>query len=147
MNGSATMLLVHICCNLAKYKTTIYSEAISTPMSKKSTLFADARNVSRTMVAYNAQCSGLIDAREYREFSQYFREQWRQQRERERERERNRSTENGPNYYVVQRHRIGASMLNLAKRMMGAGALSTSKAAKILGIKPKQVHRMLETTL
>ena len=112
---------------------------------EKINAFADARNVSRAMVAYNAQRSGLIGAGEYRQFSQYFREQWRQQRERERE--YNRSTENGPDYYVVQRHRIGASMLNFAKRMMGAGALSTSKAAKILGIKPKQVHRMLETTL
>ena len=107
--------------------------------------FANERNVSRTMVAYNAQRSGLISPQEYWEFSQYFRAQWKEQRERERE--RNRSNENGPDYYVVQRHRIGASMLNFAKRMMGAGALSTSKAAKILGIKPKQVHRMLEKTL
>ncbi len=107
--------------------------------------FANARNVSRVMVAYNAQRSGLIGPQEHREFSRYFRAQWKKQRERERE--LNRLTENGPDYYVVQRHRIGASMLNFTKRMMGAGALSTSKAAKILGIKPKQVHRMLETTL
>ena len=107
--------------------------------------FADTRNLSRSMVAYNAQRTGLINTQEYRQLSQYFRAQWKQQRERERQ--RNRSTENGPDYYVVQRHRIGRSMLNFTKRMMEAGVLSTSKAAKILGIKPKQVHRMLETTL
>ena len=107
--------------------------------------FANERNVSRTMVAYNAQRSGLISSQEYWEFSRYFRAQWKEQRERDRE--RNRSTDNQPDYYVVQRHRIGVSMLSFAKRMMGAGALSTSKAAKILGIKPKQVHRMLEKTL
>ena len=109
--------------------------------------FSDARNVSRTMVAYNAQRIGLIDNRTYRAYSQYFRAQWRQQRDQEREQARNQPSDTGPDYYRVQRHRIGNSMLSFAKRMMGAGVLSTSKAAKILGIKPKQVHRMLETTL
>lgn len=111
---------------------------------EKINAFAAERNVSRTMVAYNAHSSGLIDTHEYWKFSSYFQNRWRQQRERERE--RNRSSANGPDYYVVQRHRIGKSMLTFTKRMIGVGALSTSKAAKILGVKPKQVHRMLETT-
>ncbi len=107
--------------------------------------FADYRNVSRTMVVYNAFRSDLIDDTAYRGFSRYFREQWKEQRERDRT--RNRGSNNGPDYYVVQRHRIGMSMLVFAKRMMDAGALSTSKAAKILGVKPKQVQAMLATTV
>ena len=112
---------------------------------EKISAFAAARNISMTMVAYNSYLGDLIDVSTYREYSRFFHDRWKEQRERERARSRN--SENGPDYYVVQRHRIGRSMLSLAKRMMGAGALSTSKAAKILGIKPKQVHRMLETTL
>ncbi len=106
--------------------------------------FASERNISMTMVAYNAYLSELIDFSTYRAFSRFFHDRWKEQRQRERDRSRN--SESGPDYYVVQRHRIGSAMLSFTKRMMGAGALSTSKAAKILGVKPKQVHRMLETT-
>ena len=105
--------------------------------------FANDRNVSRTMVAYNAFRTELIDDWVYRRLSNYFHEQWK--REKQHERARNREKTGGPNPYVVRRHRTGQLLLLFVRRMIGAGALSTSKAAKILGVKPKQVRTMLET--
>lgn len=105
--------------------------------------FANERNVSRTMVAYNAFRTDLIDDSAYRRLANYFHEQWKG--EKEHERARNRGKTGGPNPYVVRRHRTGQSLLMFVRRMIGAGALSTSKAAKILGVKPKQVRTMLET--
>ena len=104
--------------------------------------FADQRNLSRTMVSYNALRARLITRTEYERLSAHFRDHWKQQRELERS--RNRAQDGGPDYYVVQRHRVGKSLLGLVARMRSAGALSTSKAAKVLGVRPRQVQSMLD---
>ena len=52
-------------------------------------------------------------------------------------------SDGGPSYYVVRRHRVGQALLSFTRRMVDSGALSTTKAAKILGIKPAQVGKML----
>ena len=112
---------------------------------KRINSFANERNISRAMVVYNAFRADLINRGQYHKFTQYFRERWKEQRENERI--MNRETASGPDHYVVRRYHIGNSMRVFAKRMMDSGALSTSKAAKILGVKPKQVQKMLERTL
>ena len=103
--------------------------------------FARKCNLSRAMVAYQAYRLGEIGQEDYGAITSYFRQQW--QRERASRRERARISEGGPNYYVVRRHRIGNELIALTDRMMGSGALTTFKAAKILGVKPAQVHRMV----
>ena len=45
-------------------------------------------------------------------------------------------SEGGPSFYVVRRHRVGQRLLRLTCRMLASGALSTTKAARILGVKP-----------
>ena len=105
--------------------------------------FANDRNLSRTMVAYRAYRAGLIGNVTFGHLYDLFRKQWVQ--ERARQRERNRQHRGGPNYYVVRRHRTGQSLISLMQRMMGAGALSTSQAARVLGIKPTQVGAMLDS--
>ena len=103
--------------------------------------FAREHNLSRTMVAYRLLRANRIDRQAFERLQTQFREQWRELRARHRERARN--SEGGPSYYVVRRHRVGPGLLRFARRMVDSGALSTTKAARILGVKPPQVGKML----
>ena len=103
--------------------------------------FADERNLSRTMVAYNAQRANLIDRRVFEILSDKFHRQWIEQRQGQREQAR--SQDGGPSYYTVRRHRLGNELLALVRRMKDADAVSTSKAARILGVNATNVHNLL----
>ncbi len=108
--------------------------------SERISAFARKAKVSRTMVAYKAYRSSLIKRETFSQLSNNFREEWRA----ERERTRAQSHSGGPDYYAVRRHRLGDRVLNLVQRMTAVDALSTSKAARILGVKPRQVQPLLE---
>ena len=103
--------------------------------------FARQRNLSHTMVAYRLLRAGRIDRPAFDRLRSAFGERWRQQRDRHHAKAR--ESEGGPNYYVVRRHRVGQALLRFARRMVDSGALSTTKAARVLGVKPAQVGRML----
>ena len=103
--------------------------------------FARAHNLSRTMIAYRLLRANRIDRAAFERLRTDFRAQWRQLRERHRATAR--KSEGGPSYYVVRRHRVGQGLLRLTRRMVGSRALSTTKAARILGVKPPQVGKML----
>ena len=103
--------------------------------------FARERNLSRTMVAYRLLRANRIDRQAFERLRTQFREQWRELRARHRARARN--SEGGPSYYVVRRHRVGPGLLGFTRRMVDSGALSTTKAARVLGVKPAQVGKML----
>jgi Zn-dependent peptidase ImmA (M78 family)/transcriptional regulator with XRE-family HTH domain len=105
--------------------------------------FAEARNVSRSMVAYKLFRENIIDREIWSGLSTLFRAQWRQARDDRRE--RNRDRDGGPNYYVVRRHRVGEALLSLTRRMLSAQALAPSKAAKLLGVKPSNVYNMVSS--
>ena len=103
--------------------------------------FARARNLSRTMVAYRLLRANRIDRPAFDRLRADFREQWRQLRDGQRARAR--ESEGGPSYYAVRRHRVGRGLLRFTHRMVDSGALSTTKAARVLGVKPAQVGKML----
>ena len=103
--------------------------------------FAQHRNLSHTMVAYRLLRSGCIDQPTFNILRARFTNRW--QYEREKRRESVSESAGGPSYYVVCRYRVGTALLSLTGRMMGSGALSTTKAAKILGVKPRQVGSLL----
>ena len=103
--------------------------------------FADSANVSRAMVAYRAYRALLISQQTYQQLRDTFRREWRESRERSRGRAR--EQEGGPNYYIVRRHRLGKRIVDLVERMMAAGTVSTSKAARMLGIRARQVQPLL----
>jgi Zn-dependent peptidase ImmA (M78 family) len=105
--------------------------------------FAERRSVSRSMVAYKLLREDIIDRDTWIDLSALFRTQWRNARQDQRE--RNKERDGGPNYYVVRRQRVGEALLNLARRMMASQALSPSKAAKLLGVKPANVYGMIVT--
>ena len=102
--------------------------------------FARSRNLSHTMVAYQLLRFGRIDRSTFRLLREYFGARWWQQRHRQRVAAR--ASDGGPTYYVVRRHRLGRALVGLVRRMMDSGALSTTKAAKILGVRPRQVGNM-----
>ena len=101
--------------------------------------FAQHRNLSHTMVAYRLLRSKRIDQPAFNHLRDRFIDRWKS--ERENRRKSVRESSGGPSYYVVRRHRVGKALLSLTRRMMGSGALSTTKAARILGVKPAQVGR------
>ena len=105
--------------------------------------FANESKLSRAMVAYKAYRSQLITLEHYRRLDAVFRQQWRE--ERERNRAQAREQDGGPNYYTIRRHRLGDRITGLVQRMMAVDAISTSKAARILGVKPRQVQALLDT--
>ena len=116
-------------------------------VSERISAFANEARVSRTMVAYKAYRASLVGPDLYRRLSARFRQEWRSERERARMRAREQSEQNGgPSYYTVRRHRLGSRLLNVVGHMMAADALSTSKAARILGVKPRQVQPLLDTS-
>ena len=103
--------------------------------------FARESNLSRTMVAYRLLRANRLERSTFEHLRAEFRGEWRQLRDRRRTRQR--ESEGGSSYYAVRRHRVGQGLLTLTRRLMGSGALSTTKAARILGVKPPHVGKML----
>lgn len=102
---------------------------------------AEERNISRSVVAYKLLREGLIAEDVWLGLSALFRKHYKANKEAERSRDRDGS--GGPNYYTVRRHRVGARMIDLARRMLADGALVPSKAAKLLGVKPANVYALV----
>ncbi len=99
--------------------------------------------VSRTMIAYKAHRTDLITWETYKQLKISFREDW--LRNREKNRERTRQNEIKVDQNRIRRHRLGNRIIGLVDQMMEADALSTSGAAQILGVKPRQVQPLLDT--
>ena len=110
-------------------------------ISKQISALANEFKVSHTMVAYKAFRFSLINRESYAQLSSFFRREWLENRVSIRATAR--EQERGPNYYTVRRHRLGGRIVNLVRRMMAADAMTTSKAARILGVSPRQVSPLL----
>ena len=103
--------------------------------------FASERNVSRSMVVYKLYRQGVISRELWNGLSDRFRRLWHE--ERSRNRERAREQDGGPTFYIVRRHRIGGALIRLTARMLMVGALSTTKAGRVLGVQAKQVGPLI----
>lgn len=108
-------------------------------VSKRISQFADEHNLSRRMIAYRAYRNGALDRNIYDRLASDFRRQWFATRK------RRQGQGGGPDYYIMQRHRIGDPLISLTNRMMSAGALSTTKAAKVLGVKPQRIQTLFDS--
>jgi hypothetical protein len=95
------------------------------------------------MVAYKLYRTGTIDFESWKLLSETFRTMWIARRNERRIRAREQEI-HGPTYYPVRRHRIGKALLELVGSMMRAGAITTSKAGKVLGVKAKNVQNLLD---
>ncbi len=106
--------------------------------------FATPRKISGPMVAYRLLRSNSITQQVWRRLDDHMNEQWLAARGHQRE--ANRNADNGPNYYVVRRYKLGNSLLNFTQRMMNTGALTATRAGFLLGVRPLKVHRLLQST-
>lgn len=110
-------------------------------LAERVSSFADKRNISRAMVAYRVFKSGAIAEKMWNDLREKFYTACVAQREREAVKQKAR--EGGPNYYVVKRHRIGKALLGLVDRSIGEGLLTYTKAARVLGVKARNVEPLL----
>ena len=104
--------------------------------------YALSKKISNTLVAYRLFKRGSIDKALWEQLSARFRDLWLEQRARVKEQSAHK--EGGPNYYVIQQFKLGA-LVDFAHRMTYSGALTTTKAGMLLGVKPLKVHRLFLT--
>lgn len=104
--------------------------------------FAEARNVSRTMVAYKLYRSGAYDFERFCEFRNAFRKDFINFKAKQKERDKQK--DGGPTYHNVRQHRAGPSLIGLVERMLYSGAITTTKAGKVLGVKGKNVEGLIK---
>ncbi len=110
-------------------------------LAERISQFADKRNISRAMVAYRIFRTGAITEKNWDDLREKFYKDWVAHTEREALKQKGR--EGGPSYYVVRRHRIGKALLALADRSIGEGLLTYTKAARLLGVKARNVEPLL----
>lgn len=104
--------------------------------------FALSFKVSSSHVAYRLYKKGDINEAQWYQLRDHYQRKWIEGREATREKGRNQ--EGGPSYYVVNRYRLG-SLVGLVQRLTYSGAISTTKAGMLLGIRPLKVHRLFES--
>lgn len=131
-SAAAEFLLDHAELNLIEMREDGFTELVEAIGT-----FASARKVSRKMVAYNLLRADFISAAAYRDLADRF--------DNDRlDYARHAQRAGAPDYYVVRRHRVGTGLLRLVGRMVSEGALTSTKAGKVLGVKPTAVGRMTE---
>lgn len=104
--------------------------------------FAKQRLVSRSLVAYRLYLASRISETTWRALRERFVAEWLRNKNARRERDRAKRR-NGPDYYVVRRHRLGSALLRFVARNMQEGALTPTKAGKVLGVKARSVRPLL----
>ena len=102
---------------------------------------ARAWNVSQGVVTYRLLVNGWISDDVAAALFRVFADRWRA--ERRRAQQTRGPDDTGPSYYVVRRSRLGAALLDVVRRALQADTLTHTKAAKILGVQPTAVDRLL----
>jgi Zn-dependent peptidase ImmA (M78 family)/transcriptional regulator with XRE-family HTH domain len=97
--------------------------------------------VSEAMAAYSLLRWGRISNETYRELSAAFLARWRSVRQKQKEDARD--SEGGPSYYVVKRFKLGNALVDVVRRTLRDNLLTHTKAAKVLGVKPSSVERLV----
>jgi len=105
--------------------------------------FAYARNLSNSMVAYKLFKLGRIKKETWLQLNLAYQVFWNLNRDKQ----QNEASEkkSGPSYYIVRRDRIGTNLISTVQRMVEGGTLTSTKAGKILGVKAKNVQKLLES--
>lgn len=103
--------------------------------------FATNKNISQSMVAYQLYRRGVIGYELWINLQGEFRRLWLESRASEQRTAR--AAQSGPSYYVVRRYHVGHALINLVARMTISGALTSTKAGKVLGVKPRNVYDLI----
>lgn len=94
--------------------------------------FADSRNISAAMVAYNLMRASRISPATWVALSDRFYEHCQLQQAKDRKAIKNSDEE--PSYYTLRRYQLGPALVSLARRSMDSRALTSSKASIMLGV-------------
>jgi Zn-dependent peptidase ImmA (M78 family)/transcriptional regulator with XRE-family HTH domain len=104
--------------------------------------FADARKISRTMVAYRLFQTGRVPREIWQLLTEHFRAMW--LREKAIAKEPKNEGGGGPTYYVVRRYHLGSALIDLVKRSLSEGILTPTKAGRVLGVRPNNVFLLVD---
>lgn len=104
--------------------------------------FADARNVSRTMVSYALLKLNIIDEARWNDLRRSFRQKWLDLKAIIRAKAK--KSKGAPTYYQVRQHRVGTALIVFVSRMLASGSLSSTKAGKVLGVKSRNVYELTQ---
>ena len=102
---------------------------------------ARAWNVSQGVVTYRLLVNGWISDDVATTMFTIFAERWRA--ERRRVQQTRDPDDTGPGYFIVRRSRLGAALLDVVRRALQADTLTHTKAARILGVSPTAVDKLL----
>ncbi len=105
------------------------------------TEFATNRNLSSSMVAYRLYRTHTIDKTTWQYLNRLYRKSWLDNRKAAKG-----NSKSGPSYYTVRKHRLGSTLIDFVGEMMAAGVVTTTKAGKILGVKPGNVYPLIDST-
>lgn len=106
--------------------------------------FAYARKISPRLVAFRLLKRNAISQDGFNNLATRFYE--RRIAARNRQKQRAKDVAGGPSYYVLKRMRNGQALLDASERLMRAGELSTTQAARVLGVRALKVGNLLAPT-
>ncbi len=113
-------------------------------LTQEISAFSQARNISSSLVSYRLFRKNYIDKKLWSNLSKFYRNQWLDFKRKERN--RNKEQDGGPSYFVVKRKKLGNALVKIVERMMYSGALTSTKAGLLLGIKPLKVHKLFHSS-
>lgn len=111
-------------------------------LTKEISTFSQARNISSSLVSYRLLRKNYIDFNLWSNLSNFYIKQWITSKEKEKKRNKDQSSR--PSYFVIRRNKLGNALVNFAERMMHSGALTSTKAGLLLGVKPLKVHKLFQ---
>ena len=92
--------------------------------------------LSSSMVVYRLKLADIISTYRWNALAGILRARHAQPKD-------NGSTGGRGNYYAWRRHRLGPALLSLVQRSLRAGTITRTKAAYVLGVRPRFVDRVL----
>ncbi|MBG6407535.1 ImmA/IrrE family metallo-endopeptidase [Pseudomonas aeruginosa] len=107
---------------------------------KKASGYAQPRNVSGSLIVYRLLLQGLITEDQWTQASERLRALWLLHRKAEKE---EKAESSGPSYYVVKRYKLGGALIDVVNRTMRDGALTATKAGRVLGVKPANIYNLI----
>jgi len=101
---------------------------------------ASSWKVSSRLLAFRLLRQSAINRQQFEQLGKFFFERW--EAERTKQKAKDRSSDGGPSYYKLKRHRVGTALLNASERLLRSGELSTTRAATVLGVRALKVEKM-----
>lgn len=136
-NDIASQLLLSD-SEVADFFASIQDQEVLTAITR----FTSSNNISGSLVAYRLFRAGFISEDEWKILRDELTKLWRESKRNEKEK-RKRLDQNSGSYYATQRHKVGRGLLKVVRRSIGEGALTETKAGKVLGVSSGSVTEIL----